>query len=326
MSDYAYWTARLSGEDVPHPDTPQPGRYRLPAARKNPSTSPGQVREGKPPKSWPVAIWVGDDSPLPGGTKSMRVLIGGRRLLRENEKDDTGDIPYLAFVDSGWPRCLPVSAEEYQTVIDGGSWKDEHDAVSRSNRAPPANSFAAIADRIDDLAREADALIKAGAAADQATCDQAADLANALGQLEQRADTARKDEKEPHLEAGRAVDAKWKPAIARAGDSKTKLKARVITPYLAELERQRLAAEFEQLTLGTPPDAAAQPKATAGTRGRPVSMREKVTVTITDRAALLAHFASHDEITAVLQTLAERAVRAKMTPPGVGVTVEKVAA
>jgi hypothetical protein len=317
MSDYAYWTARLSGEDAPHPDTPQPGRYRLPAARKNPSTSPGQVRPPTPPKSWPVAIWPEDGR--------MHVLIGAQRMLIEGETVN-GDIPYLAFVDSGWPRCLPVSAEEYQTVIDGGSWKDEHDAVSRSNRAPPANSFASIADRIDDLAREADALIKAGAAADQATCDQAADLANALGQLEQRADTARKDEKEPHLEAGRTVDAKWKPAIARAGDSKTKLKARVITPYLAELERQRLAAEFEQLTLGTPPDAAAQPKATAGTRGRPVSMREKVTVTITDRAALLAHFASHDEITAVLQTLAERAVRAKMTPPGVGVTVEKVAA
>jgi hypothetical protein len=318
MSDYAYWTARLSGVDAPHPDLPQPGRYRLPAARKNPSTSPGAVREGKPPKSWPVAIWVDDD-------KSMRVLIGPSRLLREGQTVN-GDNPYLAFVDSGWPRCAPVSQEEYSTVIGGGSWQDEHDAVSRSNKAPPANSFEALLDRIEDLAREADALIAAGAAADQATCDQAADLANALGALEQKADTARKDEKEPHLEAGRAVDAKWKPAIVKAGDSKTRLKAKVITPYLAEIERRRQAAEFEQLTLGTPPGEAAQPKVTAGTRGRPVSMREKVTVTITDRAALLAHFAEHDEITETLQKLAERAVRAKMTPPGVGVTVEKVAA
>lgn len=311
MSDYEFYMARLRGDDVPMPDAPQSGRYRLPARRT-------EGRDGKAPTSWPVAIWRDD------GTKKLKVMIGRGRLLEEDSKD-TGDA-FLEFSSTGWPRCIVVSEQEYRRVIDGGSWADEHDAVSRSNRAPADDSLDAIKERIEDLAREAAKLIEAGAATSQETCDRAADLANEIAKYEKRADLARKAEKQPFVDGAAAVDQRWQPVIAAAAVYR-RIKLVVITPWLAALDKKRTEDEFQALARGEKePHPAERAKVTAGTRGRSVAMRTVKRVEITDRAALLAHFNDHQKLTELLQTLAETSVRAGVTPPGVKVAETKVAA
>jgi hypothetical protein len=72
-------------------------------------------------------------------------------------------------------------------------WPDQHEAVARdrinSDAAPADDSFDGLKDRIEDLARDAQALIDAGAAADQSAADRASDLANRLAELQKQADS-----------------------------------------------------------------------------------------------------------------------------------------
>jgi len=60
-------------------------------------------------------------------------------------------------------------------------------------------------------------------------------------------------------------------------------------------------------------------KIAAGTRGNAMHRRGRTIVTIAERAAVLGYFADCEEITALLQTMAERGVRAGVTVPGVTV-------
>jgi hypothetical protein len=62
-----------------------------------------------------------------------------------------------------------------------------------------------------------------------------------FAKLEKSSDEARKVEKEPHLEAGRAVDAKWQPVVKRAAELKVWAK-KSTEPFLIA-EKARIAAE-----------------------------------------------------------------------------------
>lgn len=307
-----YYLARIAGKPVDHPDTPQAGRYRLPARRTNTSQSPGAVNP-RPPISRPVAIWMDDFSDL------LIVRIGKGPDLVE------GSSGFHEFCDRSWPLCQAVPQDQYDAVIAGGSWPDEHDAVTRSNRAPDPDSFEGLRDAIVDLAREATELIGAGAARDKEQSDRAADLANRLGELCGAADKARETEKKPHLDAGREVDAKWRPLISAAEVYK-RLKSTVCAPFLAAQKRAAEEERFRALTTGTPEAALPEAKATAGTRGRPVSLRTEKHVEITDIAALFDAFRDNAELQDCLRKLATRAVRAGAKVPGVKVTETQVAA
>ena len=70
---------------------------------------------------------------------------------------------------------------------------------------------------------------------------KAGNFADAFAKLENASDEKRKSEKEPHLEAGRAVDAKWQPIVKRAGELKAYAK-KTTEPFLIA-EKARLAAE-----------------------------------------------------------------------------------
>jgi hypothetical protein len=303
--DYAFYHARLGGQDIEQPATPQPGRYRIPARRTD-------GKGYRPAKSTPVAIWRDDNGDL-------QIQVGNAEPLHRSVGDG-----FHAFCGEVWGRCMAVSEADYDAVIAGGSWPDESHAVTLSNRAPTDNSIEAIQARIEDLAREAEALIEAGAAKTQDECDRAADLANEIAKFEKKAEAARKAEKQPFLDDGAAVDRKWSPVIAAASIYR-RIKLVVCTPFMTEQARKAELARVQASTSGAadvPPPA----KVTAGTRGRAVAMRTVKTTTIIDRAAVLAHFAEHADVTALLQTLAERSVRAGLTPPGVEVRETKVAA
>ena len=335
-NDKANWERRLAGEVIPLTDgEPDYGFYRVRSRDK---------------MTWrAVAYWYADDG-------SLRCRIDGADLDEQRANELWT-----------WASRSPIKHDLYLAVRSGEPWPDLNPEVTRTNQAPDDNSFEALQERIDDLGREAERLIRAGAANSQEAADQAADVANKLAELRGKADKQRDYEKRPHLEAGRAVDDKWRP-ILTAADIYSRLKDVVCKPWLAaqkavkdraEAEARRKANEAAEAArraeaearqkaeeaartgnaaaaagaarLAQEAETAAQQAAmaeqkaetiaassiTAGTRGRGVHLRGKTVITIEDRAAVLAFFNDRQELTDLLQTMAEKAVRAGITVPGV---------
>lgn len=305
---YDFWRRRMAGEVVPiHDGEPQAGFYKV------------RTKDG----NWqPVAYWFGKDG-------AIRCRVGARDIDEQTAAER-------------WPHASknPIPHEVYKAVINGELWPDQHESVVRdrinSDAAPADDSFDALKDRIEDLARDAQSLIDAGAAPDQSAADRASDLANRLAELQKTAAAARAAEKKPHDEAAAAVQAKWKPLLGTA-DIYRRIKEAVITPFLrAETAKQRAAEEAarkaaeEAAKAGkpipeTPATQRAAPKAGSGGR-RSVALRTVKVVTITDRKAVLEFFAENPLITEVLQKLAEKVTAAGATVPGVTVTEEQRAA
>ena len=178
-TQWLWWQNALAGKVAPIVDgEPQTGYYRV-------------RRKGQDGFS-PVAYWI--DSK----TDKQRCHLDGADFDEQRALEI-------------WPYASkkPVTAEAYQERLRTGKWPDEHEAVVGHNRAPVADNWHALDDRIADLKREAEKLIAAGPAQTDAQCDQASDLAQTFGELETRIKRLHKAEKEPHLEAGRAVDRKW---------------------------------------------------------------------------------------------------------------------
>ena len=308
VDQYSFWRRRLAGEVVMiHDGEPQAGFYRL------------NYKNGDPQ---PVAYWFAKDG-------TLRCRIGSKDV------DDQ-----VANERWPWASKAPIPHEVYKAVVAGEPWPDRHEGVTRdranSDNAPDDESFDALKDRIEDLARDADALIKSGAAPDQSAADRASDLANRLAELHKKADGARATEKKPHDEAAKAVQAKWTPLLGTAEVYK-RIKSAVITPFLVAEDQKRKAAEAaarkaaeEAAKAGQPlPEPIqmerAAPKAGSGGR-RSVALRTVKVVTITDRAAVLAFWANNQQITEVLQKISEKAIAAGVTVPGVTVTEEQRAA
>lgn len=338
VDQYLFWRRRLAGEVVPiHDGECQAGFYR----------------DGDKA----VAIWFKD--------MTLRCRVDGRDISPQTAMDR-------------WPFISkrPVSHEDYTARMEGGTWPGENVVVTLSNNAPEDDSFEGIQSLIDELAREADRLMKLGPAKSKVEANEAADVADKLAKLYAKADKARVVEKQPHLDGSRDVDDKWRPLTSAASIYK-RLKDAVIEPFLkaqarAKEEAERKAREEsdrarreavekevaaqraadEAALQGNASAAAAAKKAqdeanaaraqadareatamtvaatpiTAGTRGRKTSLRTVTRVTIEDRAAVIAFFQDRQEMTDLLQSLAEKAVKAGFDVPGTKVSKDHDAA
>ena len=113
-------------------------------------------------------------------------------------------------------------------------------ATLGDNGGPPLDPFAAMALHIDTLIEQAESSAFGNAIA---TPEQAAQMEVLKGDLKEAVrdmDAARKVEKEPHLEAGKAVDAKWNPSIKR-GETAAKTIATLLTPWLQKVDAEKEA-------------------------------------------------------------------------------------
>lgn len=173
---------------------------------------------------------------------------------------------------------------------------------------------------------------------------EANDLIRLCGNLAKDIDKTRKAEKEPHLEAGRAVDGTYMPLAKEAKDAPDSLKAR-LSAHLreqeriareaaaeaarkAEEERQRVEAEkavsmpadedaLEQEAEAAEIQAAAaaaqadKARTAKGSHGLMASgLKTKREVVITDPVGLVRHFHKHPDVIEVCHKLAKAAVRA----------------
>lgn len=210
---WSWWQAALAGNIGPiHDGDPQQGYYRV-------------RRKGEP---WePVAIWQDET------TGAWLAYRGGREA-------DAGAI-------WTWACRNPISHDAYEKAMAGGGFDDE------PARAPGIGHNAAEADPFDALRVEylgekelAEEFMKQPVTT-QAQADKVAIWSKRLTAIKSKAEGLHKVEKQPHLDAGRAVDDKWRELKTDPDDLAKLLKAH-IKPFLqeqirAEEERQRKARE-----------------------------------------------------------------------------------
>lgn len=307
-NEYTWYKAALGGQNPPVQDgVVQSGRFRM------------KQKEGTPIG---VAIWRDWEN---GG-----MLMAAYDLKTYTcDKDATPrTLPDGQAVPTNYQRLVlkwpylaktPIAPGLYDLFFDSGctKWPDESQAGAETRNAAqaekreqpaavtfqhPANTFDGLKERLDKYKPQAEALIKAGAAADGVTADIAADLKNVFLGLETTADKVRAAEKKPHWDAGVAVDAMFKPIIDGARAIKTKLNAIVITPY-QQAEQAKVNAEHtakiqeaQANNVPIPAEQAAPPRVSSGTIGRKVTPRSICNAKITDARSFLAFLAGNQEI------------------------------
>lgn len=296
MNDpWGWWRAKLIGLPVQlNPSTPHAGFYRMASKAYY-----GARRTFKPVAYWPdnngdLRCRIGDDDVSPERGQGIWESVGNH----------------------------PVSEEAYRAVAqDGGLWPDEHELVPMGDNLPPEdedNSFEGLRDKLENLAREANARIDGPPIETQAEADQIGNLADRLTELAKRVDEARATEKRPHDEAAKAIQRKWAPLLTLAETYKN-LKYKLILPWLAKLKRQAEEAAAAAAAMG---ERAEAKRPRAGTRGRAITLKTLQRAEITDYPAALAYFADSPDVKDLIQHLANRAVRAGITPAGTKIVEE----
>lgn len=300
-----------------------------PITADHPKPGRYRMRKGKDGPYLPVAIFVQD-----GVTKAA---VGKE------------------FVDplTIWTWCAdkPVSEADYKHALATGQWPGDigHNSGDLS-----------LKEEIEDRASTALEWLATNGIKTKIDADTAANYRAALLELKKRAETEHKAEKAPHLEAGKRVDAKFKPLIETADGAGATLRTE-LGKYLAKVEAEerakadaarkaeadRVRAEMERqateraalmakdpiAALTTPmpelPVMQAPPEPVkvqaGGQRGRVTGLKTVVSYVVTDHAKALAFFADSEDVRQLVASLATKASKAGVTVPGVERKEERVA-
>lgn len=340
MDVYQHWRDALAGKPVNlHDGAPQPGFYRM--------------RNGKGGPYLPVAIWPKDGALVARVGSEMRdpetiwTWCADKPVSKEDAKH--------AFETGSWPGDAPTIGDNSKSYGEGfaGIEAEIADYLETCNQfLADAKKWGGIktkadADRASNMA-DAIGKVKGGLAK---KADEMRD-AEVRPHLEaQREINARY---KPLIEAGedmaktlRGLSAVWTraeqarlQAIADAEAAKRRAEAEAKAKAEREAweaEQKKLAAKAkkagEQLDLeaASPPPPPPAPEIVAekvkvqvgGQRGARRSLRTERVAKIVDYSKALAFFAQTDDVRALVQTLAQRAVKAKLAVPGVEVVEEE---
>ncbi len=201
-----WWQSALEGNFGPiHDGDPQQGYYRT------------RFKD----KPWePVAIWFED---------------GKWHAMRGERQVDASDI---------WTWCCrsPITYEAYTKAIEGAGWDDEPEAPAIGHNLP-TDPFEALQVEFAAEREQAEAFLKKPIKT-QAEADRAAIWSKRLSTIAKKATDLHKVEKQPHLDAGRSVDDKWR-TLKDEPDAISKKLKRHMDAFLQEearKERERQAA------------------------------------------------------------------------------------
>ena len=326
--EYEFWRVALRGKKQPvHESNPQCGFYKRRLVKDGP---------------WlPIAFWRNKDDQIVCGFEGKLV----------------DPIEHWTFAAK-----YPVSEASYRYYIRNGHWLDEAPQTPRSNM--PSDPFEALTLEIQDKLEQAQNWLKTAPKAPTETdANMARNMQAALLQLNKRADAMHKAEKQPHLDAGRAVDAKFefRKLVATVADrlrdvftafmkaEEVRARAEAQKKFeeerqkaqeernAAEKERERLEREDPALALITEPEPlpelplAPEPVKiqVGGGIGRKAGLKTVYIGRILDWQKVIQHFSGHQQIRDLLQKLVDADVRlnkVQCSIPGVEVVEERVAA
>lgn len=311
MADYSYWANALKGEFGPIFDSEAfPGFYRK--------------RTGKAAGYVPCAIWEQDGN--------LVALVDGQAA------DPSAVWSYVAD--------KPISEAHYRERVETGKWWDEDSATTASLSPPPIGHNQGPTDPAEILSEQITAAL-AGVDAyaevkDDETASKAQSLRSRLLELSREADGIRVKTKEPHLEAGRAVDTLYQPlvknskagadTIAKALGAFETAKAReaAMVAKIAEDARKKALEEAQAkapigvtVEVEPAPVVAAAPARIAGSYGRAASVKPVKIATVANQDLAYAFLRLQPELVELIQKLAQKMVTTGMTVPGVEITEER---
>ena len=126
------------------------------------------------------------------------------------------------------------------------------------NNPPEPTPFDGFVVHINDLFEEAKNFLDGAEIATDGEAEAVARLLDEIRKASKDADKARSDEKRPHDEAGKAVQAKWKPLLDRC-ELATKAAKDALAPWLLQKEaEQRAEAERKRQEEEAAAQAAAE--------------------------------------------------------------------
>lgn len=339
---YDWWLRAQAGAEVGGPECPvhdghpQPGFYRT---RAKPLRRDQKFRD----QPWlPVAIFVHDGEVIATVGEDTADPV---RIWLHTCENHVSEAAYRKALETGvWddvePAAAPTPPAPTYLLIPGynAARAPEADRHGIGGNAPPPT------DEIKDQLERAKASLKDYekiTSDDQAA--RAQSLRSRLLEIGREADNKRVAEKEPHFEAGKAVDALWQPLVKGAKAAADQI-ASALSVFFTE--KNRLAKEEERKALaaqqaredaarkaavkGTPaPEAPAPwsapaptPTTVKGGYGRAASIKVvKVVTAVTDWDALWGFMKAHPDLRHFMEQLAQRAINAGHTVPGV--TVEE---
>lgn len=318
---YAYWQEELAGEnhdrDVGHDNIC--GFWRVMGAKTKPA--------------YPVAIYP-DENGIP-------FLKVGRKSAIPLISDDGWD-----FRGGSWLKCEAVTHEAYKMAVETGFWPDgvqsrKHEAKEDDgmigHNSDESDPYEALKRDLEDLQDVEKDLLKK-AVTDKDTADKVGTYITKFRDLANRGNDYRVIEKKPHLDAGRAVDAKWNGDICGPATESAKALKKHLEKWLIEqkriadeearkareeAERKRLEemqnGEFASEPQDRRPSREEKPKSvSAGRTGAKVGLRTVVYGEVTDYALAAKSLLDmqHPDLIACIDSLADRAAKAKMPFPG----------
>jgi hypothetical protein len=217
----------------------------------------------------------------------------------------------------------PISEDLYWAVREGAPWPDLPPVQAADYANMPADPFEALRIEIEAERDEVERWLRGDPVTDQTACDRAANWASRLADLEKKAGSLRVEEKRPHDEAAKAVQARWKPLEDMAAALKRRLKDAQL-PFQQEQRRREAEARAAAAQAGE----AVRPVRTsgAGTVGRRSSLRTSYRAEIHDFDAALAALKDNPELRQLVQRLADKVARTGAALPGTRVVpVQSVA-
>lgn len=318
---YDFWKNALEGNlGEIHADHPQPGFYRKRNIDKT---------------GWEqVAIWVLDEDER---WARMVATVDGKEV-------DPNEI---------WTYCTgsggqAITKEEYRRVEAGAEWDDEVPGLGH-NAPPPQDDYEGLREQIEnarDLVKNYDEL------EDKAQADQAANLRDRLNSLSKQADTLRKEEKRPHDEAAKAIQARWNPLVGAAKEAADWLRDGPITKWMRKADAERKAQEAEAqkeieekrkkqeadaeraVASGQPAPIQeeiedveeVEPEKLGGVSGRRTGLKSRTSYVVSDYSAALKAVRDQPDVVKAVEKAAIRLAKAGADIPGVVAKVTQVAA
>jgi hypothetical protein len=275
-------------------------------------TEPGSPRSGfYRYKNEAFALWRDDNGKLLCWRSDAK-----RRT--PTEPDEIDDL-------FGYVARYPITYEAFQAFRETCKWPEDVEPPI----APPLSPETALAFKVSALKEEAEAWAKGlGKLLTKVQADKAANYSVAFAGLETEAELLRVAAKAPVLDAGRKIDAVWRPLVQGAGDLKRWAK-KLAESYLIA-ERARLAREAEARRAQGATVHDHELKALAGTQGRVIALRSRQAVEIIDLPAFLRHLAEINnpplDFVEACEKVARAMTAAGQRPPGVEVRrVEQIA-
>lgn len=292
-----WWRAALKGNRGPiHDGEPMTGFYR--SRTKNKKT--GEVTLHA------IAFWYDKNT--------------GECHCQKNEARLEGE--FLQRAVEQWPYTSkePISYETWTAVVkEGKPWPDQH-VVKPAEPVAVVTPQGSLSMEIEQAKAGLERYKKIESDAESGAAQS---LRSILLALSSKAKKAREEANRPHNDAIRANGAIWSPLEAEAKAAADLLRDGPIKAWeVHKREQAAAAAKAAQAAQASGEHVTAKSNAPApsarikGATGRAASVGTTEVAEIIDQDAVYQHFRDNEQLKAILQALANAAVRAGIDVPG----------